>query len=171
MKTLLLLRHAKAGWGKSQLDDFDRELTPDGIVAASRIGTWLAENRQIPDVALVSTARRAQQTWQQVTARSNNETPLLSERSLYLATPGDILALLAKVETTVQRVIIVAHNPGIESLGQLLAGPDSEPDAAISQLRGYPTAGLAIFSIDAESWAEVESAPVRLVAFIRPREL
>jgi phosphohistidine phosphatase len=171
MRTLLLLRHAKSDWNESRLDDFDRKLAPRGRDAAPKIGRWLAENGLFPDVALVSSARRAQETWDLAAPQVGGRTDTRRERALYLATPGEILAVLGAVDPAARCVVIVGHNPGFESLAGMLAGAGSDADAAANLARGFPTAGLALFAVDSETWRDVATASVRLVRFVRPREL
>jgi phosphohistidine phosphatase len=171
MRTLLLLRHAKSDQGQARLDDFDRPLAPRGRKAASRMGAWLADHRLFPAVALVSSARRAQETWDLVAPHAGADAGVRRDRALYLATPGEILAVLGSVEPTAGCVLMVGHNPGFELLAQMLSGPGSDATAVADLARGYPTAGLAVFETDAGSWADLVESAVRLTAFVRPREL
>lgn len=171
MKTLILLRHAKTEAATSNFDDFDRALTSRGRAAAALIGGWLAENGPRPAAALVSTARRAQQTWDIVAPALGADVAEHRVRALYLATPGELLARLAAVDDAAASVIMVGHNPGMETLARLLAGPGSAPEAEADLARGMPTGGLAIFDIDADSWRDIGAVPSRLATFVRPRDL
>ena len=64
MPDLLLLRHAKSSWDDASLADRDRPLADRGRKAARRIGRLLGERGWRPDRALVSPARRTQETWE-----------------------------------------------------------------------------------------------------------
>jgi phosphohistidine phosphatase len=66
--------------------------------------------------------------------------------------------------------MIVGHNPSIEFLAIRLArsGP---PDAITEIRRKFPTAALAVFDVDAPSWAAFDPAACSLTAFVRPRAL
>ncbi|MEK9661930.1 MAG: histidine phosphatase family protein [Alphaproteobacteria bacterium] len=171
MKTLLLLRHAKAEPSQTNFDDFERALAPSGREAAPRIGTWLAINGHLPGRALVSTARRAQETWDLAAAAMPEETAETRGRELYLASPGDILAFVGEHAGDAGSVVVVGHNPGIETLARLLTGPGSNESAATDLARGMPTAGLAVIECACDSWADVATAPARLTAFVRPHDL
>lgn len=171
MKTLILLRHAKAQPGASEFDDFDRILTPDGRRAADRIGRWLAANELTPGLALVSAASRAHQTWDIVAPLLGDNIAEQRERALYLAPPGEILAQIAAADDTVSKIILVGHNPGLESLARMLSGAGSIESAVANLARGMPTAGLAVFSLDIGPWHALASATTRLTAFIRPNDL
>ena len=65
MAHLILLRHAKAESASSTGRDIDRPLTERGHRDAAIMGRVLAQAGFIPDLALVSTARRAQETWEE----------------------------------------------------------------------------------------------------------
>ena len=91
--------------------------------------------------------------------------------ALYLAGPGEILHQIAGVGDNFARLIVIAHNPGLESLSQFLTGPDSNADALDNLRRGFPNAGLAVFEIAGDSWSELADAGARLTEFVRPRDL
>ena len=65
-RTLLLLRHAKSDWSGS-VPDFDRPLAERGRTQAPLAGRWLASRSRI-DLAIVSPARRARETWELASA-------------------------------------------------------------------------------------------------------
>jgi len=65
MKRLILMRHGKAE--RSNVGgDFERALTERGLADAALMGRLLADEGLTPDRALVSAARRTQQTWNAV---------------------------------------------------------------------------------------------------------
>jgi phosphohistidine phosphatase len=61
MKNLLLLRHAKSAWPDG-VEDHDRPLAERGRRDAPRMGAYMADVGIEPNVALVSSARRTQET-------------------------------------------------------------------------------------------------------------
>ena len=61
-RTLLVLRHASAGWDSAQIPDHERELTPHGVREARWVGLFLRQRRLKPDRLLCSSARRARST-------------------------------------------------------------------------------------------------------------
>ncbi len=123
-----------------------------------------------PDVILVSSARRTQETlgllepW--------DDTPLRDDLdSLYLATPETLLDVLHGVQDTARSVMLVGHNPGLHELAIDLAGGSEihqEPMRAL--MRGFPSGALAEFSV-AVPWSQLSSGGGRLVRFITPRAL
>ena len=68
MRRLLLLRHAKTERGAAGERDRDRKLMARGRTDAPIIGAYLVRHQFIPDLALVSPATRAAETWALVAA-------------------------------------------------------------------------------------------------------
>ena len=63
MRRLMLLRHAKTERAEPGQRDRDRKLTKRGRDDAAVIGAYMARHGLSPDLALVSPAKRAQETW------------------------------------------------------------------------------------------------------------
>jgi phosphohistidine phosphatase len=141
MQRLILLRHAEAERRSRSGDDFDRGLTPEGRAEAQAIGKRLAAKGIKPDLVIVSTAKRAGETWAEVEAVFP-EALVAAEPDLYEASPATLLqvAEAAKVDGA---VMLVAHNPGLHALAVGLGG-----DGPLKH--GLPTAHAAVFSFDAD---------------------
>lgn len=168
MRELLLLRHAKSSWNDPALDDFDRPLSARGRKAAPEMARQIVALGWRPDRILVSPALRTRQTWELAKAQweawKNLPEPEFADR-LYMAGAYDLLACLRAGKG--RRLLLIGHNPGLEGLALLLAGPDSQT-RALSRLRAkFPTAALARLTFDGE-WAALAPAAARLNAFIRP---
>ncbi|MDJ1462486.1 histidine phosphatase family protein [Nitratireductor sp. GZWM139] len=170
MKELLLLRHAKSSWDEPGLSDAERPLAPRGRRAAPRMGRELAQRGWLPDLVLVSPARRAQQTWRLVSSALKGPAPAIGDGSgLYMATPGQLLAALHKVPEEAGRVLVVGHNPGMEDFASLLAGNGSGEDALERMREKYPTAALARFAFDGR-WDALAFGGARLLHFMKPKD-
>ena len=119
MKTLLLLRHAKSSWKDGDLDDHDRPLNGRGKRDAPRMGRLLAEERLLPELILCSSAKRCRKTAEHVIAESGyrGETRLTGE--LYEAGAEKLREVLAGLAGEPTRVLLIAHNPGLEELLEL----------------------------------------------------
>lgn len=172
MRQLLLLRHAKSSWDDAALPDKDRTLTPRGRRAAAAMRLAMRDLGLAPDLVLVSTARRTQQTLEAL--EPWDDTPLIEPMDqLYLASASQLLASLRAVAETVRSVMVIAHNPGLHDLALELCGhppPTAAKDAADSLARGFPTAGLAEFVVSVP-WSRLAPGQARLVRFLTPRML
>lgn len=171
MKKLLLMRHGKSDWNKPGQEDIERPLAPRGQKAAGRIAAWIEEHGLRPDAALVSTARRTQETWQLAKDAFGNGVSSEIQEALYLASPGELLEQLAGIADSHATVLVIGHNPGLESLSHLLAGPGTDSAALAELRRGFPTAALAVFELARDSWSSLSSDGARMTDFVRPRDL
>jgi phosphohistidine phosphatase len=162
MKTLLLLRHAKSSWKDTELDDHDRPLNERGKRDAPRIGQLLKDENLLPDLIVVSTARRARKTAEHVIHHSGYRGESRFTGELYNARRDQLLALVAALPEGAGRVLLIGHNPGFEELLEALT----------DECRPLSTATLAHLESPAPSWQQFrEAGPARLVKVWQPREL
>src|SRR5690348_12983247 len=66
-RRLVLLRHAKSAW--PEVADHERPLAKRGRRDAPKVGRWLGTSGYLPDAVVCSTARRARETWDLVSAQ------------------------------------------------------------------------------------------------------
>ncbi len=170
MKTLLLLRHAKSSWTDPRMDEHDRPLNDRGRLSAPVIGQYILDRGLIPDLILTSTAKRCQQTLERLLAIWPREPAHQSEKGLYLAAAHKIMERLNKVDDSINRLLILGHNPGLEDLAvELAAGGDS---AAMRRMGDkFPTSALAVIAFDIARWSMLERARGTLLTFVSPRDL
>lgn len=174
MRRLLLLRHAKSSWDQRDQEDALRPLAPRGRRAAPLIGRHLDGQALVPDLVLCSTAERARQTLELVSAewdRVDGDGPTIEMRaSLYLASPGEMLASLRRLDDAIESVMIIGHNPGMAMLaGQLALKGD--PRGLKTMAVKYPTAALAVIDFDVDTWRAVVPGTGCLQSFVRPKDL
>ena len=50
----------------------------------------------------------------------------------------------------------------------MLAGPSPDDEAIRDMMRGYPAAGLALFTVESDAWDQVTAVATRLTTFVRP---
>jgi phosphohistidine phosphatase len=167
MKTLTLLRHAKSGWDDPIARDFDRPLNPRGRRAARAVAREMKRLELEFDLVLASPARRVVETIEEVEPVFG-PLPTRFERDIYLAPPVVLLDLVRHLDEAAARVMLVGHNPGLESLALALAGPGALRDDLEEK---YPTATLAEIALPVGRWAEVREGIGTINRFIRPRDL
>jgi len=162
MRTLLVLRHAKSSLEYPKLSDHDRPLNKRGQSDAPRIGRLLRQQRLSPGAIISSTAKRARQTAEEVVLGSTFDGAIQFEPRLYLGDPATILDVVRRANPDTSRVMIVAHNPGLEELIRRLADEDES----------LPTAGLAQLRLPIDTWKDLRvSTRGQLVSLWRPKEL
>ena len=168
MKRLTLLRHAKSTWDDPVARDFDRPLNRRGRKAARRIGEEMRALGLSFDAAIASPAVRVKETLAEVEQGFGRDLRVTFEQAVYLASPETLLDLIRAADDGAASLLLVGHNPGLESLAvDLTSGGPLRAQAAIK----YPTATLAELSFDCPTWREIAPGRGRLDRFIRPRDL
>ena len=162
MKTLLILRHAKAEPPDEGMSDFDRPLAPRGRKDAPRVGEWLLAQGLQPHAILSSDAQRAKSTARLVAEACDFAGELQLFHSLYMAMPETYIETVCAAAEEADRVLVVGHNPTLDDLLFLLTGSHD----------GFPTAGLAVVDLDVASWCDVRlPTKHKLSHFVRGKEL
>ena len=160
MQRLILLRHGKAESTASSGGDFERGLTERGRREAALMGRVLAEAGFAPDLVLVSTARRAMETWDAVST-SFPKARMAPARELYHASPDALAEAIDTASQTAASLMIVGHNPGLHELS--LALPVTPAPAARTLGESFPTAAAAVFEVRPDGKFKLE-------CFLTPRE-
>ncbi len=176
MPTLMLLRHAKSDWPKSdsgpKLEDHDRPLSERGRSDAPRMGKFIRAKKYEPALVICSTSTRTRQTWDLVGPELKTEPKVQFERAVYLA-PVQTLLSIIRAAPVVSSLMLIGHNPGMESLARTLAAPPKggkERERLEDMAKKYPTCTLAVLEFEG-SWRDVRPAAGRLVEFMRPKQL
>ena len=161
-KTLIIMRHAKSSWDNPGLADYDRPLNKRGLRDASRMAQWLSESELIPDQVIASAACRANQTASIVTNELALETEIFETRDLYLSDYDAYLEQVSYLPNNVETVLVIGHNPTMESLVYLLSGESVS----------MPTAAIAVIQLPIDTWSnQVTSASANLVKHVFPKSL
>ena len=157
MRTLVVVRHAKSDWSGDE-PDHDRPLAKRGLRQMPASAAWIAEHQPDVDLAVVSSARRARQTWEIVadalasTGSAGGPEVVTTER-VYAAWGRDLADLVRALPDAASTVVLVGHNPGLEELVADLTGVGVE----------LPTSAVAVV-VFADTW----TGPARLVTHGRP---
>lgn len=156
MKRLTLMRHADARWKDAGISDLERPLNRRGTAAAESMARRLLELELVPDLLVVSPARRTQQT-AEIVARelSVPQRRVVREELLYLASAADLLKVVMGAGPRVAHLLLVGHNPGVSELvHELVPGRGGS---------GLATAALCSIAFECEQWNGICAAAVREV--------
>jgi phosphohistidine phosphatase len=169
VKTLYLLRHAKSSWDDPYLPDHDRPLAPRGRRAARKLADHLRRVGIAPALVLCSTARRATETLDAIMPALEPAPDVRVEEDLYSASTEELVHRLHEIPAPVPSVLLIGHNPSIQSTALVLAREDDQ--LLIARLRDkMATGALATLELDGE-WSAAGAGTARLVSFVVPREL
>ena len=162
MKTLLLMRHAKSSWKNEALPDHERPLAKRGLRDAHRMGELIERQELFPELVLASSALRAAETARIFCSICGCENNMQIVDALYLAEAETYIEVLKAVPDSVERVLVIGHNPGLEMLLQMLSG----------QIEALPTAMVAYLTLPIINWSEISTKTEgELVELWRPKDL
>jgi len=117
-----------------------------------------------PDAILASPARRALTTAQLLTPELGIPAEEIRQESrIYEASVATLLQVIREFDDEAAHVMLVGHNPGFENLAHTL-DPGFEGDG-----EKFPTCGVAMMTLDLDSWSDIEKNCVRDTEFIDPK--
>jgi phosphohistidine phosphatase len=161
--TLYIVRHAKAEDRATFMADHDRQLTPDGTMAAARMGRYLHGKAINPDVIVSSTAPRAADTARVLAEQLGQDAAQIElDKSLFDGGPKAYLAVVNKQPDTVNSLMIVGHNPDVSYFAEFLT----------HQSIGSMSKGAVVAITFADvNWSEVSGRTGSVAFQIAPRQL
>ncbi len=150
MKSIILMRHAKADPDSPSGRDFDRPLLDVGKAMAAETAARLVEAGVSIDCVLTSSALRTKQTAEIVSEVVCPNAPFFTVDELYLAVPDAyITALRQYSDEEYQSVLLVGHNPGIAQLMCSWA----------NRILHVSPSTVAVFELHTDDWTSVRAAP------------
>jgi phosphohistidine phosphatase len=164
MKTLIVIRHAKAVAHDAAPTDYERALAPRGHRDAQQMALHVAESGPRPDVLLVSTSMRTTETAAYfIEAWKLTEEQITREQRVYNASLRMLTSLLPALPESASCVAIVGHNPGVSELVEYLAS---------GHTGSMPTSAVAVVDLlHAETWDEVAAGTGRVRGAYTPARI
>lgn len=169
MLHLLLFRHAKAD-RPADVTDHDRPLAIVGHTQARQMGQYIETQQLEPDLAIISSARRARETWTEASDAGHITCITSVESRIYEASVDDLLDVIGQQDADKhRRIMLVGHNPGMERLTAYLAGGDT--DTALSNWqKGFVVGSLAMIALPSTSWSALQAHSGQLERFETPSQ-
>jgi phosphohistidine phosphatase len=149
-RRLIILRHAKAMEDDAG-GDHARSLSPRGHEDAANLGLWLKQQSLGTPQVYCSTASRTRQT---LGALQTDWPAILSDK-LYLASAGEMLALVQQADDANHTIMLIAHNPGLHGLLAFLTGQCATAADEDRLLLKFPTCALAVLEFSLPHWAGI----------------
>lgn len=160
MKTLFIVRHAKASKEPEFHIDHERPLTERGKSDAKLVAQTLKKEKWVPEFCIASTARRAQKTARIFHEEWGIQKELELETLIYEASVSDLIHVLRALPDSEKKVAIFGHNPGFTGLIGALSH---------SFVEHLPTSGVAIIEFKLDTWKMIGSQTGKLVRFVHPK--
>ena len=162
MKTIYLLRHAKAEFGLSDGSDFERMLTPTGKQDAVRLGYRLLGRSMIPQHYVGSPALRTRQTLQRLLEPFNQGDEQVEWiDDLYHADEATWMRVISTAPDHLHSCLYCGHNPALTQIANRLS--------ADVQWDHLPTCGLIILEFAVAQWADLTHSKGQLLWFDSPK--
>ena len=161
MKTLLLMRHAKAASTEVGSTDIERPLNAEGREAAECIGKFIGEKGLKPDLGLSSSARRARETREIVTRAAGLALEGSDDSRIYEAGAGELLQIISEFDDHLTSVFLVGHNPTLEDLLRILTGNSTHLSPGT----------LAKIDLESQHWRDAVLGEGKLDWVVRPKDL
>lgn len=155
------MRHAKSSWHDEQLSDFDRPLNNRGLSAAPFMGKLMRRTGMMPNAVISSPAKRAKQTAELIRKAGRFDAKINYDERLYEATTPALLEVISQIDDSIEKVLMIGHNPGFEALLNYFTG----------ERLTMPTACLAGIYLKIDAWPDIFHARGTLEVLIKPQEL
>lgn len=174
MLDLFILRHAKSSWDDELFDDYERSLNQRGEKTAQLMGRYFVSERIKPEMVYCSDAKRCKATLKHLLSQGFSPQDHLYLSKLYLASYDELMSIIKNTPGTVRSLMIIGHNPGLETLVLNLCRDKTSTDY-LSIKEKYPTAGFVHlkFKLDAEAlgWSGLAPHTGTLYCYQTPKQL
>lgn len=165
-RELLILRNAEAASDTGSLNDFDRPLTPYGVMSCYETASILVKQDIRPDTVLCSNAVRSTQTILRICKQAAIPNLFVNwHPELYNSQKESILNLIRGCDETTDRLMIVGHNPSLKHFLNLICVP---PVPVSTQSKSFPSGALIRMRI-LVPWEEVGEHCATFVSLNQPK--
>ena len=143
--------------------DCERPLNKRGEKDAERMGRHLKDKGICPDVIFSSKAVRAAETAEIIAGKCNTKNEIVFVEKYYLGEPETYITPLRELDDDkVNSVMVVGHNPGLETLVQLFS----------DKVESLPTGAVAVIDLPIRHWKSVSlDLEAKLKDLWRPRDV
>jgi phosphohistidine phosphatase len=155
MKTLYLVRHAKASRDEKGINDWERPLTVAGIYRAQKVARKLNDKKIMPSRMISSHAFRSLNTALLFAINMRYPVSALDiSDSLYEKKAGDILDMLKKQDDSISSIMLFGHNPSISDLCNLLTN---------KKANDLPTSAVTAIQFTIDKWSDLSKSKGKIL--------
>jgi phosphohistidine phosphatase len=162
------MRHAKSSWKNGALLDSDRPLNGRGNRAAQAMAPIVAAWQ--PQWISCSTAVRTRQTLSPILEHLSTNAEIRLTTALYESNEAAYLRLIRGLPSTVDRALVVGHNPSLADLCATLIGL-ADPQMLDRIIHKLPTGTLIALECPIARWSDLARASTTLMDVTRPIDL
>jgi phosphohistidine phosphatase len=164
MKTIYMLRHARAESQDEIIPDKERKLVERGIKDARTIAKSLYDEGFMPELILSSDTPRALETAKIFAKKLKFEGPeiIINEQIYSAADAGPLLEIIKGLDEKYSSVLMVGHDPTLSALAHLLAKSFSFE---------LPKAGLLGIECKKRKWKDIVPEVSQIQLFMAPMKM
>lgn len=160
MKTLLLIRHAKAEKEAPSSKDFDRPLAALGRTNASLIAQRVKAAGISPQLLIASSALRAITTALLMAKEWDYaEEKISQEPGLYYADMSSFHDIIQHIDNKINTAALFSHNPVISQVAASFTD---------SKVNHFPTCGALALRLHCDTWKDFLKAKKEILLFEYP---
>jgi phosphohistidine phosphatase len=155
MKSLYIMRHAKAAQHHTAPTDFERVLTERGEREAYEMALRLYQKNQSLDLIISSPAARTKRTSEILAeAMKMNLAEIHYNKSIYESTIETITKIVSELNNVYNTIMLVGHNPTLTYMVEHYSQ---------KRLDNLPTAGMYLIEFDTNNWEETANGNGELI--------
>ena len=159
--SIIIFRHGKSDWNAVYGKDHDRPLSKRGINASKKMGIFLKNKDQIPDIVISSSAERAKTTAELAIKAGNWSSNFYINEKIYGRSSDFLLELTKLIDDKHKSICFVGHEPTCSSFIS---------QSTFHSAR-FKTASMAKINFSLDSWSEVDFGQGILDWLISPKEI
>jgi len=161
MKKLYIIRHSKSSWNSSAKSDFHRPLNKRGLRDAPLMGKVLKNKAVMPELILSSSAKRAKKTAIFLSQELGyDKDKIVFDADLYLSSVEEILDIISCVDSDINTIFVIAHNPGLTNFVNVFCE---------QKIDNLPTTGVYEMEFDVSLWKDIKSNKAKNCYFDYPK--
>ncbi len=160
MKKLYIVRHAQKEDEQIGRDDYDRELSPEGISEARNMAQQFALKKLPIDLIVASPALRTKKTAEIFAEALNYRKTIMLNEVLYMAFVNELLETISYTFDTVDSMLLVGHNPSLTALAITLVGFKEK----------FQMGAVMEIDFDCDSWIDICKENAKLVSYEAPNK-
>ena len=114
-RSIIIFRHGKSDWDANYDKDHNRPLSKKGINTSKKMGRYLGDIKQVPDIVISSSAARAKSTVTPAIKAGNWNSHFLIDDRIYGRSSNFLLELTHLIDNSHNSVCFVGHEPTCSS--------------------------------------------------------
>ncbi len=158
MKKLYIVRHAQKEEESIDGNDYDRDLSPEGITCANEMAQRFAKKNLPVDLIVASPAKRTRLTAEIFAKTLNYKKTVMLNEVLYMAFVNELLETIAYTFDTVDSMLLVGHNPSLTALAITLVGFKEK----------FQMGAIMEIEFDCNSWIDISKDNAKLISYDLP---